>query len=406
MIIKLVYGCPCSGKSTYVNSHATSNDLIYDYDALLSAMTTQKEHLVARHNAHFVLLNLRQSLVEFASQEHSIETLWMQCRWPTDKIKEILDGYDVEEIFIEASKAECYERLEADDSRPDKAEWKAVIDAWFVEHGEPAGKEENRMSKFWKYENRTIVNEAGEENTVRVLRLDGPIDSETWWGDEVTPADFRAELEQVSGDLEVWINSPGGDCFAAVQIYNMLMEHKGHVTVMIDSLAASAASVIAMAGTDVFVTPGSMMMIHNPATIAYGDHNEMRQAIAILDEVKESIINAYQLKTGLSRAKLSKLMEDETWMNARRAVELGFADKIAYTGGEKDTAPLSNEFSAKTYIASITNKIMAAYPEPEPETEPEPEVTPAPEPVPEPEPVNTVDTKQFYDRLNNLKAKF
>ena len=106
------------------------------------------------------------------------------------------------------------------------------------------------------------------------------------------------------------------------------MDYKGNVTVKIDGIAASAASVIAMAGTEVLMSPVSTMMIHNPATVAMGDHNDMQKAIEMLNEVKESIINAYEIKTGLSRAKLAHLMDAETWMNANKAVELGFADGI------------------------------------------------------------------------------
>lgn len=115
---------------------------------------------------------------------------------------------------------------------------------------------------------------------------------------------------------------------AAAQIYNMLIQYKGNVTVKIDGIAASAASVIAMAGNTVLMSPVSMMMIHNPATVAFGDHAEMQKAIDMLAEVKESIINAYVIKTGLSRSKLSHLMDAETWMDANKAVELGFADDI------------------------------------------------------------------------------
>lgn len=139
---------------------------------------------------------------------------------------------------------------------------------------------------------------------------------------------FKDELNAGSGDITVWINSPGGDCVAAAQIYNMLANYKGNVTVKIDGIAASAASVIAMAGNTVLMSPVSMMMIHNPATIAFGDHTEMEKAIEMLEGVKDSIINAYTLKTGMSRAKLSRLMDAETWMDATKAVELGFADDI------------------------------------------------------------------------------
>jgi ATP-dependent Clp protease protease subunit len=245
------------------------------------------------------------------------------------------------------------------------------------------------VKRFWNWQK--ITNESGEESNR--LYLNGPISEETWWGDEVTPAAFREELDAIEGDIEVWINSPGGDVFAASQIYDMLMAHKGHVKVMIDSIAASAASVIAMAGTDVFISPTGMIMIHNPATIAFGDHNEMQKAIDVLNEVKESIINAYQIKTGMSRQKLARLMEDETWMNARKAVELGFADKIAFTDDEKGAAPAPSDFSTKTYIASITNKLTEAY-----HTEPEADPDPAPD--------NTVEAKAYYDRLEEIKKNF
>lgn len=168
---------------------------------------------------------------------------------------------------------------------------------------------------------------------------------------------FREELNAGSGDITVWINSPGGDCVAAAQIYNMLMDYRGSVTVKIDGIAASAASVIAMAGTKVLVSPVSMLMIHNPATIASGDAAEMQKAIAMLDEVKESIINAYEIKTGMSRAKLSHLMDAETWMDAHTAVDLGFADEImarpADAGAENHAAgPML--FSR----AAVTNHLM------------------------------------------------
>ena len=128
------------------------------------------------------------------------------------------------------------------------------------------------------------------------------------------------------GPVTVWINSPGGDCIAAAQIYNMLIDYPGDVTVKIDGLATSAASVIAMAGTKVLMSPVGMMMVHNPLTFVSGDSAEMKKAIEMLDSVKESIINAYEIKTGLSRAKLSRLMDEETWMDARKAMELGFID--------------------------------------------------------------------------------
>lgn len=178
--------------------------------------------------------------------------------------------------------------------------------------------------KFWNW-----VKNEGEE--ARTLYLSGEISDETWFGDEVTPKMFKDELMAGSGDITLWINSPGGDVFAVAQIYNMLMDYPGRVTVKIDGLAASAASVIAMAGSQVEMSPVAMMMIHNPITVAIGDSKEMQKAIDMLAEVKESIVNAYEIKTGLSRNKISRLMDAESWFNAKKAVEMGFADSILYT---------------------------------------------------------------------------
>ena len=210
------------------------------------------------------------------------------------------------------------------------------------------------MKKFWNWTNQAPTETEPEQ---RILTLNGTIAEESWFDDDITPQLFREELNAGSGDITVWINSPGGDCVAAAQIYNMLMDYRGSVTVKIDGIAASAASVIAMAGTRVLVSPVSMLMIHNPATIASGDAAEMQKAIAMLDEVKESIINAYEIKTGMSRTKLSHLMDAETWMDAHTAVDLGFADEIMtrpeVTGAENHvTGPML--FSR----AAVTNHLM------------------------------------------------
>ena len=177
----------------------------------------------------------------------------------------------------------------------------------------------------------------------------------------MTPQLFKDELMSGSGNITVWINSPGGDCVAAAQIYNMLMDYPHDVTVKIDGIAASAASVIAMAGTKVLMSPVSTMMIHNPATIAWGDAGDMEKAIAMLETVKDSIINAYEIKSGLSRTKLSHLMDAETWMDANKAVELGFADGILSRADAGDEAPPAGSvlYSPATVVNSLMGKIAA-----------------------------------------------
>lgn len=178
------------------------------------------------------------------------------------------------------------------------------------------------MEKFWNW----IHDDSGG----RVLRLEGPIDSESFWGDEITPQSFRDELYAEEGDITLWLNSPGGNVFAAAEIYTMIRDYPHRVTVKIASIAASAASVIAMAGNTEQMSPTALLFVHDPSTIAMGNAKDMEKAIATLNEVKESIINAYAAKTGLSRNRISKLMSDETWINAKKAVELGFADEILF----------------------------------------------------------------------------
>ncbi|PKL22160.1 MAG: peptidase [Spirochaetae bacterium HGW-Spirochaetae-4] len=209
--------------------------------------------------------------------------------------------------------------------------------------------------KFWQWKNR-----GEDEGTARILELSGTIAEESWFDDDVTPEQFRDELFADSGEVTIWINSPGGDCIAASRIHAMLMDYPGAITVKIDGIAASAASVIAMAGTRVLMAPTALMMIHNPMTGAYGNHEDMQKAIGMLDEVKESIINAYEIKTNLTRAKISHLMDNETWMNAKKAIELGFADAIL-----EDAKKASNEasyaFSMRTSQLSLLNKITTTH---------------------------------------------
>ena len=216
--------------------------------------------------------------------------------------------------------------------------------------------------QFWNW----VRNQDG----TRTLTIDGVIAEESWFEDYVTPKLFREQLNAGTGDIVIFINSPGGDCVAASQIYTMLIEYKGNVTVKIDGIAASAASVIAMAGTEVLMAPTSLLMLHNPLTVAIGDSEEMQKAIAMLDEVKESIINAYALKTGLSRLKISNFMDAETWLNAQKAIELGFADSML----TRDTA-VTNAIPITGYQFSrraVTNSLLDKLPKPEPKFPAEP----------------------------------
>jgi ATP-dependent Clp protease protease subunit len=247
----------------------------------------------------------------------------------------------------------------------------------------------NPQKKFWKWRNQ-----ADGESEARVLELYGTIASESWFDDDVTPQMFKDELFAGDGDVVIYMNSPGGDCIAASQIYTMLMDYPGNVTIKIDGIAASAASVIAMAGTSVLMAPTSLMMIHNPMTAAFGSKDEMEKAIEMLEEVKESIINAYELRTGLSRARISHLMDSETWMNANRAIELGFADGMLTD--EKIMAEMpAFEFSDRAVEMALINKITQKTRQEKP---PESEDSNPKEPVPR---GRSVD--ELMERLSLLK---
>lgn len=202
--------------------------------------------------------------------------------------------------------------------------------------------------KFWNF----VKNE-----DERALYFDGYIAQESWFDDDITPRQFKDELESCEGDISVWINSPGGDVFAAAKIYTMLKEYKGKVSVKIDALAASAGSVIAMAGDEVLISPVGLIMIHNPATFIFGEASDLKSGIEMLSEVKESIINAYEIKTGLSRKKISEMMDRESWLNSHKAVELGFADGILF---EENKNEMSNSFMFDK--VTVTNSFINRLP--------------------------------------------
>lgn len=204
-------------------------------------------------------------------------------------------------------------------------------------------REPSPASRWWNF--------SSDENE-RVLRINGVIAEESWLDDDVTPKQFKSDLDSGNGDITVWVNSPGGDVFASSQIYNMLRDYSGKVTVKIDGLAASAASVIAMAGDEILMSPVSLLMIHDPMTVAIGDTEEMQKAISMLSEIKEAIINAYQTKSGLSRKKISDMMTAETWINSKKAVELGFADGILF---EDETYESESLIYSRM---SVTNKVL------------------------------------------------
>lgn len=213
--------------------------------------------------------------------------------------------------------------------------------------------------RFWQFR------AAADEPTVGELLLYGIISSTSWWGDEVTPKQFKQELDALGevSELRVFINSDGGDVFAGQAIHSMLQRHSARVIVYVDGLAASIASVIAMAGDVVRMPRNAMMMVHEPWTWGYGNAADFRKLADTLDQVKESLVAAYQSKTNLTREEIMDLLAAETWMTAEEAVEKGFADEIEET---KKVAALVNggqlEVNGQTFdLARYRNPPRLAF---------------------------------------------
>ncbi len=175
------------------------------------------------------------------------------------------------------------------------------------------------MPNFWEFKN------IGAENKTPELLVYGEISE--WWG--VSSKEFADQLKQIDTDeINVRINSYGGEVFTASAIYSMLKRHKATVNVFVDGIAASAASVIAMAGDNVTMPENAMLMIHNPLTWTQGNANELRETADLLDKVRDTLVATYRNKTGLDDAKIIELLDDETYLTAQEAQEYGFIDEI------------------------------------------------------------------------------
>ena len=185
---------------------------------------------------------------------------------------------------------------------------------------------------FWNFR------AAADDSSAPELILYGDIASETWWGDEVTPRQFGEELSALGNvpEIVVRINSGGGDVFAAGAIYTRLKDNPAKILVKIDGWAASAATIIAMAG-DVIEIPGNgVFMVHDPkmGAVGYFSAEDFKKAAGELEVIKQSIVNGYALKTGKSAEEIAAIMTAETWYDGKQAVEAGFCDRLMFENAE------------------------------------------------------------------------
>ncbi|WP_110931066.1 head maturation protease, ClpP-related [Paenibacillus bouchesdurhonensis] len=168
------------------------------------------------------------------------------------------------------------------------------------------------------------VNEASNNTEITIYGVIG----DSWWDDSVSASDIDNLLKDITGDIVINLNSPGGDAFDGIAIYNRLKKHDGKVTVNIDGWACSAASVIAMAGDTVNMGLGAMLMIHEASSLVWGTKKEMRKEADVLDQLEEGIIDIYMTKANVSREEIRQMVDAETWFSASKAKEIGFATVI------------------------------------------------------------------------------
>lgn len=176
---------------------------------------------------------------------------------------------------------------------------------------------------------------------MREIKLNGYIDDDVWFGDEMTPDSVRDALYGEKGDfaddVHITLNSYGGSVNAATQIHDIIRAYPGKVHITVSGTAASAAVGMVMAADELDMTPGSMMMIHDPSMVAWGNEKDMQDAIRTLKSAKESILNIYEGKVKTARDEIAQMMTDETWMDSKTALQHGFIDAI-HEGGVKNSA--------------------------------------------------------------------
>lgn len=167
------------------------------------------------------------------------------------------------------------------------------------------------------------------DKEVAEIHIDGEIVSEKLWDSDVSATDFRDSLKELGPvkTINMSINSPGGSVFDGIAIYNMLKKNPATVNVTVEGLAASIASVIAMAGDTLTMDTGSMLMIHNPFTMAVGNASELREMADTLDQIRESSVDIYHEKTGIDKEAIKSVMDNETWLTADEAITAGWADQ-------------------------------------------------------------------------------
>lgn len=314
MKLKVIYGPPCSGKTTYVKDNIEDKDLVIDLDYLKHAITYKSYHDEVDKDILNYLINLKEYMLNNTKLDSTLYLI------TTTKFENKYNFEDFEILKIDKSKEEIYELIDNDDSRTDKEKWKQIVDKWFennTQTSEVTTMSKSNLSDFLKIKNYT--------ETYADLYFYGDIVS-SWAGawDETDqyPDQVKSFLDSVKGkDLNIYINSGGGSVMAGMAIYNMIKRHSGYKTVYVDGLAASIASVIALAGDKVVIPSNSYFMIHKPWSVVGGNAEDLRKQADTLDKVEEGIMNVYadNLKNSSDLDTIKDMVKAETWLTGLEA---------------------------------------------------------------------------------------
>lgn len=333
----IIWGPPCSGKSTYAREHAMDGDLIWDSDIIQRALTGCTEH---RHDksALGLLMGFRSVFLRKTAALEGENTAYCIVRRITDKVKE-LAADDAETVFCDVSLEECLNRLQYDDSRPDKEAWEGIIRNWFAEYERDCKEAEmGKTIDFQLIEEIAPDSEAYNWSTGQYETIES----------KTSQRYFSERLYGLTANdtVNLYINSMGGSVKEALGIYNLLKRCPAKVTAYIDGFAASAASVIAMAADKVVMPRNTCMMIHNAAWWAYGNPADLRKSADDLEVINTSVINSYVMRAGdkLPQDKLTELMDAETWLTADDCMAYGLSDE--YGGQDADLTKAAEAFQA------------------------------------------------------------
>lgn len=337
MKVKVISGPPASGKSTYVIENKGSNDLIFDFDSLMSALSGR--NLYDKNNVLIpYLMDFRDLVINRLADEHALDTAWIIISQPTDEVKDQLESMGAEFIAMDADKETCLQRIEADEQRINKAEQIEAVEKWFSTDVENMKGVKNKMSKataavltHLKNKNRKVdsfMNIVNKDDSTAEMYLYGDIVSSEWdkWeSTDTAPEDVKNFLSQLQGvkNINVYINSGGGSVFAGLNIYHMLQRHEAHVTVHVDGMAASIASIIAMAADKLVIPDNAFLMIHKPMIGVFGNAFDFKKAIKDLDAIESGLMNIYaeNLAEGADIKDVQKMLDAETWLNGKEAAK-------------------------------------------------------------------------------------